>query len=440
MIFIIHTCILFGSTISKDFLDTPKYSLEYYRCLGENNDYKYKNVFGGERYDSESFKIYGSDVKRRSIVFKIYMTKQFLTSLMYNGEMRIILRYLYSNNRQTSSLLPREPIMKNGAPTKQKDYLACNLYKCQIGFLYFCTVNKPHFTDHTKGEDYIYIGFTNRSSDNKNILNIIVCPSPTWLTEFSNSQYIETADNFLMKSTFGTNSNNYTFKYMYYHDIGVKTFVKCGHLKQMFRPSIDIGYECEKYNEEEDNRIYNKDGKPNEISFSNNDIMCRSVDMNKSLHLVNYKDFSNKTWDIERSIGYAINYESRCKVPKLNATLSLRINDVVQEFKNKAGTNSGGMDTYTFLSREIKNTSIGCHRVLDKINHSTFNNFYELLYSTSLSMLDEATQQYRKIEKPHFIKETEFIINLIYENSNNSSKSNKLDDSDSSKIWKQKMK
>uniref|UniRef100_A0A0N5B9N9 Uncharacterized protein n=1 Tax=Strongyloides papillosus TaxID=174720 RepID=A0A0N5B9N9_STREA len=254
----------------------------------------------------------------------------------------------------------------------------------------------------------------------------------------------------------------------------------------MFMPSIDVGYECEKYNDEEANRIHNKDEKHNETSLLNNEIMCKDVVMNKSsslviaflppgnnhdnastfklnvfdkntklysghrLHFVNDNDFSNKTWDIERSTGYAINYEPKCKVPNLNATLSLEINDVVQEFKNHSDKNSGGLGTYTFLSREIENASIGCNIVLDKTKHSAFNNFYELLYSTSLSIFDETTKQYKEVqniqelvsnkkykcilnikgnnsrtEKPQFIKETEFIINLIYENSNNSSKLNK---------------
>uniref|UniRef100_A0A0N5BJN4 Tyrosine-protein phosphatase domain-containing protein n=1 Tax=Strongyloides papillosus TaxID=174720 RepID=A0A0N5BJN4_STREA len=437
------------------------------------------------------------------------MTKQFLTFPMYDGEMRLFLYNIPLTRYYTSSLLPREPIMKNGKATTEQSYLACNLYKCQIGFLYFCTDNNPHCIDHTKGEDYIYIGITKsaeyhnfvmklipKSSNNKNIFSVIVCPGPTWLTEFSNSQYIETANNYLMNSTFGTNTNSYTLKYMYCNGIGVKTFVKCGYLKQKFMPSIDVGYQCDVYNDEEANRIHNKDEKVSEISLSNNELMCEDVilhnpstkaiaflppgnnhdnverfeisrfDINTKLyfghrlHYLNDKDFSNKTWDIERSIGYAINYEPRCKVPNLDAKLRLRINGIVQESKNKTDNNSGGMETFTFLSKEMKNASIGCQIVLDKMEHSAFNNFYELLYSTSLSIFDETTKQYKEvqniqelvsngkyrcilnikgsnyeIEKPRHISESEFIINLINENTDNSSDSNIPDDSLTIYMW-----
>uniref|UniRef100_A0A0N5BUG7 MATH domain-containing protein n=1 Tax=Strongyloides papillosus TaxID=174720 RepID=A0A0N5BUG7_STREA len=73
------------------------------------------------------------------------------------------------------------------------------------------------------------------------------------------------------------------------------------------------------------------------------------------LHFVNDRDFSNKTWDIERSIGYAINYEPKCKVPNLNATLSLVINDVVQECDTKIDQKFGRKETYTFASTETIN-------------------------------------------------------------------------------------
>uniref|UniRef100_A0A0N5C523 Cadherin domain-containing protein n=1 Tax=Strongyloides papillosus TaxID=174720 RepID=A0A0N5C523_STREA len=81
-----------------------------------------------------------------------------------------------------------------------------------------------------------------------------------------------------------------------------------------------------------------------------------------------------------------------------------------------------------------------CHIVLDGFEDAAFNDFYGPLYLTSLLMFDEKNEKYIKVdsvqnlvsnrmykcaliinannskfEKPDYIKETEFSINIIYE-------------------------
>uniref|UniRef100_A0A0N5C235 Uncharacterized protein n=1 Tax=Strongyloides papillosus TaxID=174720 RepID=A0A0N5C235_STREA len=230
--FIICICMLFVLVISEEYLNVGNWNLECYRYSGNRSHYEY-HATKAERYVNKTFKIHGSDVKKNTFVFRLSMTKKVLTSSENDGEMRLRLFNTHYNLYYTSSLLPREPIMENRKDTTEKDYLVCNLYRCQIGFFYYCNNKEYHCLHHTKGQYFIYITLTKsyeydnfvlklipKSSENKNILSVVVCPGSTWLREFSNSQYIETADNYLMKSTFGTNSNNYTLKYMYCHDIG----------------------------------------------------------------------------------------------------------------------------------------------------------------------------------------------------------------------------
>uniref|UniRef100_A0A0N5B510 Peptidase S72 domain-containing protein n=1 Tax=Strongyloides papillosus TaxID=174720 RepID=A0A0N5B510_STREA len=277
-----------------------------------------------------------------------------------------------------------------------------------------------------------------------------------------------------MKLRRGKKPSNYILKYLYCHDNGVKTFVKCGYLKQKFLPSIDVGYQCDDYNEDEANRIHNRNEKLDMISLFNDELMCKDVFVNElptpviaflppgynydsnntfkldlfdtntklysghGLHYVNEKDFFNKILDIERCIGYAINYEPKCTVPHLKATLRLKINGIVQEFQNKIDNNFGKIDSYVVNRREIKDAQISCHAVLEETKHPALNDFYEYRFSTLLSMLDETTKHYievnnthslvsnrkyrctlkdvnSKSEKPTFITETEFIIDLTEE-------------------------
>uniref|UniRef100_A0A0K0F1I7 DRMBL domain-containing protein n=1 Tax=Strongyloides venezuelensis TaxID=75913 RepID=A0A0K0F1I7_STRVS len=94
----------------------------------------------------------------------------------------------------------------------------------------------------------------------RNVFDAIICPGPTWLTKFSNSQYIETSENFLVKLKIGEHSNIYTLKYMYCHGIGVKISFKCGYLEEMFVSSIDVGYECDD-NDNEENKSFRNMGR-----------------------------------------------------------------------------------------------------------------------------------------------------------------------------------
>uniref|UniRef100_A0A0N5C1M8 Uncharacterized protein n=1 Tax=Strongyloides papillosus TaxID=174720 RepID=A0A0N5C1M8_STREA len=246
-------------------------------------------------------------------------------------------------------------------------------------------------------------------------------------------------------------------------------------------PNINVGYQCDEYNNEEANLVYNKAEKTSEAYLSNNELKCNSHTIYKAYpHVIaflppgnNYDDVNNfklrrlekntnlyaghrfhylgdqyidkKVLDFENYIGYVLNLEGKCEVPNLNATLRLKINNTVQGSDNKIDKKFERKEIYTFFSRELKNSSIGCHIVLDEMRYRTFTDFYGLRYSTSLLMFDETTQKYievrdigklvsnrvykcalitkgnnSKIEKPGYIKETDFIINIIYEKNNKS--------------------
>uniref|UniRef100_A0A0N5BK25 Peptidase S72 domain-containing protein n=1 Tax=Strongyloides papillosus TaxID=174720 RepID=A0A0N5BK25_STREA len=262
----------------------------------------------------------------------------------------------------------------------------------------------------------------------------------------------------------------------------------------MFMPRIDVGYQCDEYNEEETKRIHNK--YVNEsfmIPLSSGGLTCNDVDIYGSssfvigvlppgnnydnvsdfkvnvvnnrtnlyfghrLHSLNVSEVYEHYEEAELYLGYAIHYEAKCKIPSLSATLRLKINGTIQEFENKTEDNLGGMNIYTFDRRKIKDAPIGCHAVPDEIKHPALNDYYELLYSTSLLMFDEAAQKYIKvddsqklvssskykcilnmksnnseIDKPNYIKETEFTINLTGEDLKKTADSKKFN---KSYIW-----
>uniref|UniRef100_A0A0N5B379 6-cysteine protein n=1 Tax=Strongyloides papillosus TaxID=174720 RepID=A0A0N5B379_STREA len=394
----------------------------------------------------------------------------------------------------THYFLPKEYNDGNSKFKRIEEFLTCNIFKCHIGIVYHCNPFTSNCSDTYEAANFFYIEFEKSSeydnlvmklitknNNNTYMFSVVVCPSTTWLLPSSNSEYIPTGENSITKLVSNDSTREYPVKFVYCHEIGVNTFTKCGYLKQMFMPRIDVGYQCDEYNEEETKRIHNK--YVNEsfmIPLSSGGLTCNDVDIYGSssfvigvlppgnnyhnvsdfkvnvvnnrtnlyfghrLHSLNVSEVYEHYEEAELYLGYAIHYEAKCKIPSLNATLRLNINGTIQEFKNKTEDNLGGMNIYTFDRRKIKDAPIGCHAVPDEIKHPALNDYYKLLYSTSLLMFDEAAQKYIKvddsqklvsnskykcilnmksnnseIDKPNFIKETEFSINLTYENSNN---------------------
>uniref|UniRef100_A0A0N5B2R7 Peptidase S72 domain-containing protein n=1 Tax=Strongyloides papillosus TaxID=174720 RepID=A0A0N5B2R7_STREA len=254
----------------------------------------------------------------------------------------------------------------------------------------------------------------------------------------------------------------------------------------MFMPSIDVGYECTESNDKRKISIENDDDfyerlideegkKTNLYSLSIGELMCGSDTRDKNilepsslaiaflppgniynnvnafkisrftintklysghrLHCVDKELISQMKSKFISSFGHELDYEARCKVPPLNATLRLKINGIVRKFENKTEDNFGKKNIYTFDKREMRDASIGCHAVPDEMEHPAFSDFYELLYPTSLLMFDETTGKFIEVnnienlvsnrtykciikdvnsknKKQNYIRETEFIINL----------------------------
>uniref|UniRef100_A0A0N5BCI9 EGF-like domain-containing protein n=1 Tax=Strongyloides papillosus TaxID=174720 RepID=A0A0N5BCI9_STREA len=489
--FIIHACILFGLITSLDLLRAEDYHLEYWRYSGD--DYSYWFHFVGERQNNMNFKVDGYNLTKPLILYRLHVKRDFLIDRKYDGEMRIFLKNIPANKYETNKLKPKEYILRNGEKVYQYDALSCNLYKCRIGAFYYCSYGTyilfPFCKNAPEAKDFIYMGFTKsheydnlvlklipKSNTNKNIFSIAVCPGPSWLPQSSNSEYIPTWENNVTTLEFKNPSRVYFLKYAYCHNIGSKTFVKCGKLKQMFMPSIDVGYQCDDYNNEKANFIHNHKEKTSVASLSGNKLICKDTMLYESklgviaflppgnqyhkidefsieklvnqtnlyaghrLHILNTQDFFDLGSNIESSFGYIMNYEAKCSVPTISATLRLKIDDNVQGFDSKIDQKFGRKDIYTLFSGEIKKASIGCHIVLDEMKYRTFKDFYGLRYSTSLTMFDETTEKYitvdgvknlvsnriykcilitkgnnSKIKKPDYIKETEFIIVLTGE-------------------------
>uniref|UniRef100_A0A0N5CGB4 EGF-like domain-containing protein n=1 Tax=Strongyloides papillosus TaxID=174720 RepID=A0A0N5CGB4_STREA len=492
LIFIIHACILFRLIISHELFRAEDYRLEYYRNSGGEKFY-WKHFFGTKLYHKEFITI-EYHLTTSVILYKIFLTKDFLTGERYDSELRISIRNVVNDSEITPHLKPREYNIGNKKFSKNENFLTCNLFKCHIGLIYICPPDEKHCSHHSKGINLFYIGFEKSSeynnlvlklitknNNNKYMFTVVVCPGKNWLPLYSSSEYIIAGGNYLTTLKFKDTQKDNIVRFVYCHEKGVSTFTMCGYLKQRFMPSINVGYQCDEYNKEETSRTHNKNEKETYmVSPSSDKLMCNHVNISDSSSLVigvlppgnNYGNVSafkvnvinNKTnlyyghrlhclniddvyvhYELaENFLGYAINYEAKCKIPTLNATLSLKINGTVQEFENKTENNSGGMKIYAFDRRKIKDVPVGCHPVPDDMKHPALNDFYGLLYSTSLLMFDEASEKHievnniqnlvsdrkykctliikgsnSKVEKLSYIKETEFIINLVGENSNN---------------------
>uniref|UniRef100_A0A0N5B8U7 EGF-like domain-containing protein n=1 Tax=Strongyloides papillosus TaxID=174720 RepID=A0A0N5B8U7_STREA len=491
LIFVIHICYLFGLITSDDSFRAEDYRLEYYRNSGDTN-FNWKH-FNGIKLNHRKFKIGSFNLNKSVIVYKIHLTRDFLIGRSYNSELRISIFNVHDLSIKkdiTPNLLPREYNSKNSRFERKEGFLTCNIFKCHIGILYRCLDVVNNCSDSYEAANFFYIAFEKSSeydnlvmklitknNNNTYMFSVVVCPGKTWLPPSSNFEYIPTGENSITKLVSNDSSREYAVKFVYCHETGVKTFTKCGYLKQMFMPQIDVGYQCDVYNEMETSRIHNNYVTESfMIPLSSGELTCNGVDISNSssfvigvlppgnnynnvsdfkvnvvnnrtnlysghrLHSLNVSEVYEHYEEAELYLGYAIHYEAKCKIPSLNATLRLQIDGTVQEFDNKKEKNIGGMNIYKFDRRKIKDAPVGCHAVLDEIKHSALNDYYKLLYSTSLLMFDEAAQKYIKvddiqklvsngkykcilnmksntseIDKPNYIKETEFTIDLTGE-------------------------
>uniref|UniRef100_A0A0N5C1D2 6-cysteine protein n=1 Tax=Strongyloides papillosus TaxID=174720 RepID=A0A0N5C1D2_STREA len=428
---IIPTCILFGLITIKNLFRAEEFELklelEYYR-----NGLQKPIFLGpskGEIKEHMMFKFNGIDVTQSQSVYKIHLPREYSTDDEYNNELLMSIKTIPNKFDLTDRLQPRPKTYTFHDSNVPKNFLVCNLFKCQIGIV-FMRSGDYRSVDSIETRIFFYIGFTKsdeydnlvlkfipKVKSDKYIFRVIVCPGASWLSSFSNSEYIETSNNYITKLDWKKNSGRYILKYMYCNENGVTTFVKCGYLKQIYMPSIDVGYECSKNNDKKNISIHNVLKKEtNMSSLSSGQLMCDKTVINEptslvidflppgnnyndvnafkigrftintklysghKLHCVNEEKISQMESEFISSFGHELNYVAKCKVPPLNATLRLKVNGIVQEFKNKTEDNFGKKNIYTFDKREMRDASIGCHAVPDEMEHPAFSDFYELLY------------------------------------------------------------
>uniref|UniRef100_A0A0K0EV24 Uncharacterized protein n=1 Tax=Strongyloides venezuelensis TaxID=75913 RepID=A0A0K0EV24_STRVS len=270
------------------------YRLEYYRDSG-NNIFYWKHFNGTKLYNVE-FKIGDFNLNKSLIVYKIHLTRDFLIGERYNSELRVSIfnvAELLNKEDITHNLLPRKYNFGNNKFIKHEEFLTCNLFKCHIGTLYRCIPGTNNCSGSYEAADFFYIGFEKSSEydnlvikiitknyNNTYMFSVVVCPGTTWLPQSSNSEYIPTGENSITKLTSNESSREYTLKFVYCHETGVNTFAKCGYLKQMFMPQIDVGYQCDDYNKEETKRIHNKnESESYMIPLSSGEFKCNDVDI-----------------------------------------------------------------------------------------------------------------------------------------------------------------
>uniref|UniRef100_A0A0K0F1I8 6-cysteine protein n=1 Tax=Strongyloides venezuelensis TaxID=75913 RepID=A0A0K0F1I8_STRVS len=484
--FIIPTCILFGFITTKDVFNAKDLELKYYRY--DSTGDSYLGTFKGEVKENVKFKFYDHDVTKNLILYKIHIPKEFSTYDLFNSEFIMTVK----NIRDTKGVYTHnfKPEVDIIFLYKDKHYdgaFTCKLYLCHIGIVYHCPGGSRNCDNKYEIETFFYIGLTTSheynnlvlqyipKTNNTNTFSVIACPTSTWLTQNSNAEFIESEDNAVTRVTFSESSKKYTLKYIYCHNIDIKSFVKCGYVKQMFLPPIDVGYQCYKYYQQKPISIRN--GHEKEIYMvtqSNGELTCNNAFMDKPsspviaflppennfnnansfkisrfirnmkfyhghrLHYINLEHYDYDSIERRDTLGYSNNYEAKCITPTLNATLRLQINGIIREFDNKVDSSFGKIDIYSFDRKEIKDALIGCHAVPDEMKHPAFSDFYALYYSTSLLMFDETSEKaievkssqqlvsnkkYKcilkdgnsKNKKPSYIKETVFIINFTGE-------------------------
>uniref|UniRef100_A0A0N5BZV8 Uncharacterized protein n=1 Tax=Strongyloides papillosus TaxID=174720 RepID=A0A0N5BZV8_STREA len=287
-------------------------------------------------------------------------------------------------------------------------------------------------------DKYISLMYLTKSTE-QYLLNIVVCPHETWISNHSLSEYIVDKSNTIPFLKRSRNDGRY-----YYYKINCcgetsKIFLKCGHINQKFMPSIDVGYSWGltvkenllhskssfTFNFEyqdltinsENNLAYNELGSllhpslvvyyvmpPSDNGFGFYSTVIGRYKNDSKLYfgqgifvlfLNEYKTLDKEVRDMAAKLrtdnhivtGYSFNIRPQFLVPNIETTLRLTVNGVVQKFKT--AKNSESMDTYTVDVRGMENGQVGCHAVPDNITHPGFKDFYEKSYPTYLYIFDE---------------------------------------------------
>uniref|UniRef100_A0A0N5B504 Protein kinase domain-containing protein n=1 Tax=Strongyloides papillosus TaxID=174720 RepID=A0A0N5B504_STREA len=419
------------------------------------------------------------------------------------------LEFSYNGGNVTNVRIPNGP-SNSFQLDKFVEKIQCDFRYCKIGAFYykinsseeFDLGNPPKYDgiffvayEATEKYRFLVLMYLNKKFD-KNYLNVVVCPHEAWISKHSLSEYIVDKNDII---PFANKDDNdefyYYYKMIHYQDSGSEIFLKCGHINQLFIPKIDVGYVWESNEKDKlyfnTNALmfnfsntaltfdlnsglshyvhgsllnsslivyhvlspdYNFNSNSTIIGRYNNDSKLYSGQRIFVLHKNEYKELKYKISN-ER-LGRTYNIYPQFRVPNIKATLRLKVNDKVQEFKTT--NNSESMDTYTVNLREIKNGLVGCHAVPDDMNDSIFGYFYEKRYKTDLFIFDKNENKYTKVNdlkslisnsiykcvlnkettdltelRASDIKENHFIIHLI--GSMNSDKSNDLTKSNSTK-------
>uniref|UniRef100_A0A0K0G3X6 EGF-like domain-containing protein n=1 Tax=Strongyloides venezuelensis TaxID=75913 RepID=A0A0K0G3X6_STRVS len=447
----------------------------------------------GERQKIMEINLHNKILERELVLFKLP-----LKSYIYNNGMQIHPNIEFKVDETILSQNVYTPLNTGNQSQISLQslgtILSCSLYQCRIGAMYykemqtsddilkyFPNVDEIFYIAYIKTETVkLHILMSVEKFSNKHIYHIIFCPKETWISTYALTKYIVDKNDII---NFPDNKNGkYKYYYKIFHDQNKnpKKFIKCGELKQLFMPSIDVGYACcrNAINQNSDQNNYknpaifsseyltidsnysltNKEhetllnssiiaylvlspendnkSKSTVISMYNSEsklysgqrLSYTTIDQfSKYENLVNYNDS-----------GFAVIITPLYVVPDINATLRLKVNGRVQNFKNKIDKKFGRIDIYSVDIRGMDNVQVGCHAVPNEMEHPAFEDFYEKRFQTRLLMFDEKTSKYNEISnikslvsntkykcslnieatdnenlKRKYIVETEFSINLI---------------------------
>uniref|UniRef100_A0A0N5CGB3 6-cysteine protein n=1 Tax=Strongyloides papillosus TaxID=174720 RepID=A0A0N5CGB3_STREA len=505
-VLIIHICILVVR--SNDHYTKAKYDghfqIEYYRGLKYSSHFsKILKAETIEKFDCDDSFWDGisilSSCKRKAIIFKISLNNDFLLAKNYNSELSFLIKH-----EEISEYLIPDIIVANEKRRKiydgiiaDRDTFLCNLHNCDIGGSRDCRDgydDSRHYRWRTifyvafkKSEGYenIILKLIPRNDVNKYVFSVVFCPNDDWIENSIFSKYKVDYSNQLGSVEMGKFTDRLLLKLAYCHNNN-KTFIKCGTLKQKTMPHIDVGYDCYKYTDPEGSKIFNQGQVLKDMVVKpGHKIMCDEEDLfhdayatvsvlppernylehdafkvnivnkksnlypDQRLQLVNFANIQKNYPDAGRFLGYVINYEPKCKVPRVEVRLRLEINDIIQTSKKMYNKNLGEIDTYVVDKTDMNNSRIGCHVDLDKKRHPNLDDFYENQCRTWLYMYNQQNTGYQSISnisllqsnrkykcvlevkdrfpinrKSSIIYETEFSIHLIDSRFNKSSSKN----------------
>uniref|UniRef100_A0A0N5BG49 6-cysteine protein n=1 Tax=Strongyloides papillosus TaxID=174720 RepID=A0A0N5BG49_STREA len=442
----------------------------------------------GEKQKSKVFTTKCETIETKLFLFKIPPTPY---SNDYGLRRNTKLEFSYSGGTVKNVRFPKGPNNTLGLDTLY-DNIQCNLNYCKMGAFYYKTKSYEVFDlrdppkydgifyvayEATEENKFLFLMYLSKNLD-KDVLDVVVCPHETWISKHSLSEYVVDKNDIIPFPKKNESDEYYHYyKISHYQDNSSETFLKCGHINQLFLPKIDVGYVWGSKEKKELQHIRN----PFTFTFKNEVL---TIDSNNSLshhqfgYLLNsslivyhvlspennyianttivgrykndsklfsgqkvfvlpldeYKRLNNvvEHW----KTGYSFRLHPQFLVPNIETTLRLKVNGVVQKFKT--AINSESMDTYTVDLKGMNNGPIGCHAVPDNMNHSMFEDFYEKRYQTDLFIVDEKTNKSIKVNntkslvsnsiykcvlneetsnrtelKANDIKETKFIIHLI---------------------------